>query len=79
MPAEAQSLSWFANGDITGLGARQSCRLINERIDVTAQATGESKNTIFVGFLRAKFVLSAVAFCLVAACSLNPMKQRCGD
>ena len=59
MPAEAQSLSWFANGDITGLGSapKSIVELINERIDVTAQATGESKNTIFVGFLEGKIPL----------------------
>ena len=59
MPAEAQSLSWFANGDITGLGSapKSIVELINERIDVTAQATGESKNTIFKGFLEGKIPL----------------------
>lgn len=59
MPAEAQSLSWFANGDITGLGSapKSIVELINERIDVTAQATGESKETIFVGFLEGKIPL----------------------
>lgn len=59
MPAEAQSLSWFANGDITGLGSapKSIVELINERIDVTSQATGETKDTIFKGFLEGKIPL----------------------
>ena len=69
MPAEAQSLSWFANGDITGLGSapKSIVELINERIDVTAQATGETKDTIFRGFIEGKIPLLSASGVLIGA------------
>ena len=65
MPGSAKS-QLVRERDITGLGSapKSIVELINERIDVTAQATGESKNTIFKGFLEGKIpLLSAVEFC----------------
>ena len=58
-PAEAQSLSWFANGDKTGLGSapKTIVELINERIDVTAQVLGQTKDEIFKKFLQGSIPL----------------------
>ena len=53
-PAEAQALSWFANGDKTGLGSapKTIVELIDERVDVTAQALGQSKDEVFKKFMQ---------------------------
>lgn len=53
-PAEAQALSWFANGDKTGLGSapKTIVELIDERVDVTAQALGQTKDEVFRKFMR---------------------------
>ena len=53
-PAEAQSLSWFANGEKTGLGSapKTIVELIDERVDVTAQALNQSKDEVFKKFMQ---------------------------
>jgi len=67
LPAEAQSLSWFANGNFTGLGSapKSIVELINERVDVTAQALNKSKDAIFKGFLQGKIPLMSGAGLLI--------------
>lgn len=58
-PAEAQSLSWFANGSKTGLGSapKTIVELVNERIDVTAQVLNKPKEEVFVKFLQGSIPL----------------------
>ena len=53
-PAEAQSMGWFGSGDSTGLASelKSVARLLDERIDVTAQALGESKESVFKKLLN---------------------------
>ncbi len=53
-PAEAQALSWFANGNKTGLKSdpKTIVELIDERVDVTAQALGQSKDEVFKKFMQ---------------------------
>jgi len=53
-PAEAQSLSWFANGEKTGLASEPKTivELIEDRIDVTAQLTNDSKENVFKQFMQ---------------------------
>lgn len=48
-PAEAQAMGWFGSGESTGLASelKSVARLLDERIDVTAQATNQDKETIF--------------------------------
>lgn len=48
-PAEAQSMGWFGSGDSTGLASelKSVSRLLDERLDVTAQALGEDKESVF--------------------------------
>ena len=66
-PAEAQSLSWFANGEFTGLASppKTIVELINERVDVTAQALGRSKDAIFKAFIEGKIPLMSFGGTLV--------------
>jgi len=49
LPAEAQSLGWFGSGDRTGLASDLASvvTLLDERIGVTAKATGISKEEVF--------------------------------
>lgn len=58
-PAEAQSLSWFANGEKTGLGSapKTIVELIDERVDVTAQALNQSKDEVFKKFMQGSIPL----------------------
>ena len=53
-PAEAQSMGWFGSGDSTGLASelKSVARLLDERIDVTAQALNESKESVFKKLLN---------------------------
>lgn len=53
-PAEAQSMGWFGSGDSTGLASelKSVSRLLDERLDVTAQALGEDKETVFRKLLK---------------------------
>lgn len=61
-PAEAQSLSWFANGKKTGLSSEPKTvvDLINDRVDVTAQILKQDKETVFKKFFEGKLPLLAV-------------------
>jgi len=61
-PAEAQSLSWFANGEKTGLSSEPKTvvDLINDRVDVTAQILKQDKETVFKKFFEGKLPLLAV-------------------
>ena len=47
-PAEAQSLAWFGSGDETNLGSelKTVVQLLDDRIDVTSQMTGWSKEDV---------------------------------
>ena len=62
-PAEAQSLSWFANGQKTGLASEPKTivELIDDRVDVTAQLTGMSKDEVFSKFFKGSIPLLSVA------------------
>ena len=62
-PAEAQSLSWFANGDKTGLASEPKTivELIDDRIDVTAQLTNQSKEEVFKKFMQGSIPLASVS------------------
>ena len=62
-PAEAQSLSWFANGDRTGLASEPKTivELIDDRIDVTAQLTNKSKEEVFKKFMQGSIPLASVS------------------
>lgn len=61
-PAEAQSLSWFANGQKTGLSSEPKTvvDLINDRVDVTAQILKQDKETVFKKFFEGKLPLLAL-------------------
>ena len=61
-PAEAQSLSWFANGEKTGLSSEPKTvvDLINDRVDVTAQILKQDKETVFKKFFEGKLPLLAI-------------------
>ena len=61
-PAEAQSLSWFANGDKTGLASEPKTivELINDRVDVTAQLLNQPKDQVFKKFLQGSLPLLSV-------------------
>ena len=58
-PAEAQSLSWFANGEKTGLASEPKTivELIEDRIDVTSQLTNMNKEEVFKKFMQGKMPL----------------------
>jgi len=58
-PAEAQSLSWFANGKKTGLASdpKTIVELIDERVDVTSQMLGQSKDEVFKKFMKGSIPL----------------------
>ena len=62
-PAEAQSLSWFANGDKTGLASEPKTivELIDDRIDVTSQLTNQSKEEVFKKFMQGSIPLASVS------------------
>jgi len=61
-PAEAQSLSWFANGNRTGLASEPKTivELIDERVDVTAKALDQPKDTVFKKFMQGSIPLLSV-------------------
>lgn len=60
-PAEAQSLSWFANGERTGLASEPKTivELLDDRIDVTAQLTGMNKEEVFKKFMQGSIPLAS--------------------
>lgn len=68
-PAEAQSLSWFANGKVTGLASapKTVVELINDRIDVTAQLLGKTKEEVFEGFMLGRTPLLTAAGAMIGA------------
>ena len=53
-PAEAQALTWFNYGDRTGLVSKPKTfvDILEERIDVTAQLTNDSKENVFKQFMQ---------------------------
>ena len=61
-PAEAQSLSWFANGNKTGLASEPKTvvDLIDDRVDVTAQILNKSKEEVFKKFFEGSLPLLSV-------------------
>tara|TARA_B100001287_G_scaffold197436_2_gene167048 strand:+ start:10594 stop:12435 length:1842 start_codon:yes stop_codon:yes gene_type:complete len=61
-PAEAQSLSWFANGNKTGLASEPKTvvDLIDDRVDVTAQILNQSKEEVFKKFFEGSLPLLSV-------------------
>ena len=58
-PAEAQALHWFTQGERTGLVSEPKTiiDIIEERIDVTAQALNRPKEEVFVDFFSGKIPL----------------------
>lgn len=58
-PAEAQALHWFTQGERTGLVSEPKTiiDIIEERIDVTAQALDRPKEEVFVDFFSGKIPL----------------------
>jgi len=61
-PAEAQSLGWFGSGNRTGLASelKTVVDLIDERVDVTSQLLGESKEKVYKDFLSGKIPLLSI-------------------
>jgi hypothetical protein len=61
-PAEAQSMGWFGSGDRTGLASevKSVARLLEDRIDVTAQATGTDKETTFRKLLNREIPVMSI-------------------
>jgi len=73
-PAEAQSLGWFGSGDRTGLTSEPKTivQLIEDRVDVTAQATGIPKVEVFRKFMKGQIpLLSLGGFTLLGAGANN--------
>ena len=60
-PAEAQSLTWFSFGDLTGLASEPKTivELIDDRVDVTSQLTGQSKEEVFKKFMQGGIPLAS--------------------
>tara|TARA_R100001443_G_scaffold116178_1_gene135902 strand:+ start:32 stop:2113 length:2082 start_codon:yes stop_codon:yes gene_type:complete len=60
-PAEAQSLTWFSFGDLTGLASapKTIVELIDDRVDVTSQLTGQSKEEVFKKFMQGGIPLAS--------------------
>lgn len=58
-PAEAQALGWFGSGKRTGLASdlKTVADLIDERVDVTAQALNRPKEEVFIDFFSGKIPL----------------------
>ena len=78
-PAEAQSMGWFGSGDSTGLASelKSVARLLDERIDVTAQAMGEDKETVFRKLLNRDIpVLQIFGTAGAGAAALGSMDEQ---
>ena len=78
-PAEAQSMGWFGSGDSTGLASelKSVARLLDERIDVTAQAMGETKETVFRKLLNRDIpVLQIFATAGAGGAALGSMDEQ---
>lgn len=58
-PAEAQALGWFGSGKRTGLASdlKTVADLIDDRVDVTAQALNRPKEEVFIDFFSGKIPL----------------------
>ena len=61
-PAEAQSLTWFSFGDVTGLASapKTIVELIDDRVDVTSKLTSQSKEEVFKKFMQGGIPLLSV-------------------
>jgi hypothetical protein len=61
-PAEAQALGWFGQGDITNLQSevKTVLELIDERVDVTAQAMNLDKDTVLTKLLKREIPLLSI-------------------
>lgn len=61
-PAEAQSMGWFGSGDSTGLASelKSVARLLDERIDVTAQGLKKPKDEVFRMLLKREIPLLSI-------------------
>lgn len=61
-PAEAQALAWFGTGDKTGLASelKTIVELIDDRVDVTAQALNRPKEDVFLDFFSGKIPLMSL-------------------
>ncbi len=73
-PAEAQSLSWFANGNRTGLASdpKTIVEIINDRVDVTAQLLNKSNDEVFKKFMQGAIpLLSLGGFTLLDTGAMN--------
>jgi hypothetical protein len=68
-PADAQSLQWFTDGAQTGLVSAPKTipTLVNERINVTAQALGMTPETVFKLWSEGKIPLMSVGGAAVGA------------
>ena len=78
-PAEAQSMGWFGSGDSTGLASelKSVSRLLDERLDVTAQALGEDKETVFRKLLNKEIpVLQLFGTAGAGAAALGSMDEQ---
>ena len=62
-PAEAQAMSWFSGGDITNLGSEYKTlsQILEDRISVTAKATGKTKDQVFKSLVSKRTPLLSVA------------------
>lgn len=67
-PAEAQALGWFSLGDETNLGSDLATvgELMDQRINVTAQATGQDPQDVARALFRRKIPLMGVPAGLLA-------------
>lgn len=80
-PAEAQSLSWFANGNKTGLASEPKTivELIDDRVDVTAQLTNMSKNEVFSKFFKGSIPLLSISGGITLLETGASMSENGGD
>jgi hypothetical protein len=74
-PAEAQSLGWFSLGDETNLGSEHKtvADIMDERINVTAQALGVAPEVIAQQYFRRKIPLMALPAGLLGASMYDQM------
>jgi hypothetical protein len=81
-PAEAQSLGWFSLGDETNLGSDLStvAQLMDERINVTAQAMGVPPEEVARALFRRQIPLMALpAGLLGGTAALDAMSEPQGE
>lgn len=77
-PAEAQALAWFSGGDLTNLGseAKSLVQLVNDRLDVTSQLVGESKDAVFRKFMGQSIPLLGIGAGVGATSLLGSGQQQ---